>query len=251
MMLAPKEFDPVNRDLEIRDLYNMEDAFHLGDSYPGAYRARLDANLALLGRPRRDSRLARRRGRRPPAHRPGARRLPGRRRHQALRRAGVVPRDRARRPARRAAPDLRRPGPERRRDGHDLHPARQRRERSHHPRRGRPATRPATATFPYLAPPNPDPPEPSRAPLTMEGRDERDGRVTRREHRPRARRHPGRRAVRAPLAVRRHLPAAAHRRPRRRPRAGPAAAPARRARDGPRPTRPTTPRSPSRSPTTG
>ena len=47
MMLAPKEFDPVNRDLEIRDLYNMEDAFHLGDAYQGAYRARLDANLAF------------------------------------------------------------------------------------------------------------------------------------------------------------------------------------------------------------
>ncbi|GAA1440558.1 DUF4331 family protein [Leifsonia poae] len=46
MMLAPKEHDPVNRDLEIRDLYNMEDAFHLGESYPGAYRARLNANLA-------------------------------------------------------------------------------------------------------------------------------------------------------------------------------------------------------------
>ncbi len=47
MMLASKEFDPVNRDLEIRDLYNMEDAFHLGDSYAGAYRARLNANLAF------------------------------------------------------------------------------------------------------------------------------------------------------------------------------------------------------------
>ena len=47
MMLAPKEFDQVNRDLEIRDLYNMEDAFHLGDSYAGAYRARLNANLAF------------------------------------------------------------------------------------------------------------------------------------------------------------------------------------------------------------
>ena len=47
MMLAPKEFDPVNRDLEIRDLYNMEDAFHLGDAYAGAYRARLNANLAF------------------------------------------------------------------------------------------------------------------------------------------------------------------------------------------------------------
>jgi Domain of unknown function (DUF4331) len=50
MMLAPKEFDPVNRDLEIRDLYNMEDAFHLGDTYQGAYRARLDANLAFWDR---------------------------------------------------------------------------------------------------------------------------------------------------------------------------------------------------------
>jgi hypothetical protein len=45
MMLAPKQFDPVNRDLEIRDLYNMEDAFHLTDAYLGAYRARMDANL--------------------------------------------------------------------------------------------------------------------------------------------------------------------------------------------------------------
>jgi hypothetical protein len=47
MMLAPKQFDAVNRDLEIRDLYNMEDAFHLGDAYVGAYRARLNANLAF------------------------------------------------------------------------------------------------------------------------------------------------------------------------------------------------------------
>jgi hypothetical protein len=47
MILAAKEFDPVNRDLEIRDLYNMEDAFHLGETYGGAYRARLNANLAF------------------------------------------------------------------------------------------------------------------------------------------------------------------------------------------------------------
>jgi hypothetical protein len=47
MLLAPKQFDPVNRDLEIRDLYNLEDAFHLGSSYLGAYRARLNANLAF------------------------------------------------------------------------------------------------------------------------------------------------------------------------------------------------------------
>jgi hypothetical protein len=47
LMLAPKQFDEVNRDLEIRDLYNMEDAFHLVDGYLGAYRARLNANLAF------------------------------------------------------------------------------------------------------------------------------------------------------------------------------------------------------------
>src|SRR3954454_1187083 len=47
LMLAPKQFDQVNRDLEIRDLYNMEDAFNLLDGYLGAYRARLDANLAF------------------------------------------------------------------------------------------------------------------------------------------------------------------------------------------------------------
>jgi hypothetical protein len=46
-MLAPKQFDPVNRDLEIRDLYNMDDAFHLNRAYESAYRARLNANLAF------------------------------------------------------------------------------------------------------------------------------------------------------------------------------------------------------------
>jgi hypothetical protein len=47
MLLAPKQFDQVNRDLEIRDIYNMEDGFHLAASYLGAYRARLNANLAF------------------------------------------------------------------------------------------------------------------------------------------------------------------------------------------------------------
>jgi hypothetical protein len=47
LILGPKQFDPVNRDLEIRDLYNMEDAFHLADAYQGAFRARLNANLAF------------------------------------------------------------------------------------------------------------------------------------------------------------------------------------------------------------
>src|SRR3954466_2168583 len=47
MILAPKQFDGVNRDLEIRDLYNSEDAFHLAEAYQGAYRARLNANLTV------------------------------------------------------------------------------------------------------------------------------------------------------------------------------------------------------------
>jgi hypothetical protein len=47
MMLGPMQFDSVNRDLEIRDLYNMDDVFHPAHAYEGAYRARLNANLAF------------------------------------------------------------------------------------------------------------------------------------------------------------------------------------------------------------
>jgi hypothetical protein len=50
VIMAPKKFDPVNRDLEIRDLYNAEDTFHLSQDYVGAYRARLNANLAFFDR---------------------------------------------------------------------------------------------------------------------------------------------------------------------------------------------------------
>ena len=50
MIMRPKKFDPVNRDLEIRDLYNAEDAFALRPDYVGAYRARLNANLAFFDR---------------------------------------------------------------------------------------------------------------------------------------------------------------------------------------------------------
>ena len=161
MMLAPKQFDQVNRDLEIRDLYNMEDAFHLGDGYLGAYRARLNANLRVLGRPRRDDRLADERRRRPPADRARARRLPRRRRHQAVRRAGLVPRDRARRPSRRGPP---RPAAA----GRSTTTSWTRSSPSWStPATGRSSatastTRPGRprARFPYLAPPNPDPPDP-------------------------------------------------------------------------------------------
>lgn len=47
MLLAPKQFDQLNRDLEIRDLYNMEDGFHIAATYLAAYRARLNANLGF------------------------------------------------------------------------------------------------------------------------------------------------------------------------------------------------------------
>ena len=160
MMLAPKQFDQVNRDLEIRDLYNSENAFGLADGYLGAYRARLNANLAfwdgLDGKT--DWRAARRR--QPSADRAGPRRLPRRRRDQALRRAGVVLeielaglRGEAHTTCggRTLNDDVMDIiftqlinagiGPVIR-DGVDR------------------STRPGTLTFPYLAEPNPDPPDP-------------------------------------------------------------------------------------------
>jgi len=50
VLMATKEFDTVNRDMELRDLYNLEDAFHMSKDYRGAYRARLNANLAFFDR---------------------------------------------------------------------------------------------------------------------------------------------------------------------------------------------------------
>lgn len=38
-------YDTVNRDVDLRELYNQEDAFHLEKTYLGAYQARLNANL--------------------------------------------------------------------------------------------------------------------------------------------------------------------------------------------------------------
>ncbi|MFF0291750.1 DUF4331 family protein [Streptomyces sp. NPDC005262] len=48
VILSSKRFDTVNRDLEIRDLYNEEDTFNIRPDYAGAYRARFNANLAWL-----------------------------------------------------------------------------------------------------------------------------------------------------------------------------------------------------------
>ena len=45
--LSFKMFDQVNKDLEIRDLYNSEDAFDLKPDYFDTYRVRMNANLAF------------------------------------------------------------------------------------------------------------------------------------------------------------------------------------------------------------
>jgi Domain of unknown function (DUF4331) len=50
VILQPKWLDQVNRDLEVRDLYNLEDTFHMSKDYGDAYRARMHANLALMDR---------------------------------------------------------------------------------------------------------------------------------------------------------------------------------------------------------
>src|SRR5262245_966248 len=48
LLLSPKNRATVNRTLEVRDLYNLEDAFHIGPDYRDVYRARLNANLAYM-----------------------------------------------------------------------------------------------------------------------------------------------------------------------------------------------------------
>ena len=47
-LLGEYGVDSVNSDLDLRELYNQEDPFQLAPNYLGAYRARLNANLAVL-----------------------------------------------------------------------------------------------------------------------------------------------------------------------------------------------------------
>src|SRR6476659_3579948 len=47
-MLGELGADTVNRDLDLRELYNQEDPFQLAPNYLGAYRARLNSNLAVM-----------------------------------------------------------------------------------------------------------------------------------------------------------------------------------------------------------
>ena len=50
MLLNFRAHDTVNRTIELRDLYNLEDAFHVGPDYRDAYKARLGSNLAMFDR---------------------------------------------------------------------------------------------------------------------------------------------------------------------------------------------------------
>jgi len=44
-LLAVGAFDPLNKAVDLRDLFNQEDAFHLGTAYQTAYHSRMNANL--------------------------------------------------------------------------------------------------------------------------------------------------------------------------------------------------------------
>ena len=50
VILNEKGNDTVNREMELRDLYNLEDAFHMSGDYRPAYAARTNANLAAWDR---------------------------------------------------------------------------------------------------------------------------------------------------------------------------------------------------------
>ena len=47
-LLAQKGYDKLNSQIELRDLYNLEDAFHMSGDYRPAYAARISANLAAF-----------------------------------------------------------------------------------------------------------------------------------------------------------------------------------------------------------
>jgi hypothetical protein len=53
VIMSMKEFDHVNCDLEIRDLYNPEDAFHMSKEYRGTYRAPWHLSCSAECQPRR------------------------------------------------------------------------------------------------------------------------------------------------------------------------------------------------------
>jgi hypothetical protein len=156
VIMRPKAFDPVNRDLEIRDLYNDEDPFDLRPDYVDAYRARLNANLAFFDR--LDGRIdwPVERARQPPVDRTAVGRLPRRRRGGTVRgRWRQRPRDRAGLARRPATHHLRRPITLARHHRHALHDAGRWPGRTQDQRRPRSGD---TGTRPHL--PLPDRPQP-------------------------------------------------------------------------------------------
>jgi hypothetical protein len=50
VLLTQTGYDKVNSEMELRDLYNLEDTFHMSGDYRPAYAARIDANLAFYDR---------------------------------------------------------------------------------------------------------------------------------------------------------------------------------------------------------
>ena len=138
MLLAPKQFDQVNRDLEIRDLYNSEDAFRLADTYRGRLPGPAERQPRLLGQPRRQGGLAERREWRSSPHRADSGRLPRRRSFPALRRARLISRNRDGQSSGALPCDLRWPQHQRRCHGHALHAVGEWRQRAPSPRWRRP-----------------------------------------------------------------------------------------------------------------
>ena len=166
MMLGPKQFDPVNRDLEIRDLYNSEDAFNLQDDYVGAYRARLDANLAFWdGLDGKADWPPGEGGRHPLTELVLADYLVVDVTKPYVEQ-GSYPGDRARGTAGRCPRDVRRTDAQRRRDGHDVHAAHQRRQRAGDPRRRRPVVAAGHPRVPVPGRAQPGPARAARAPLS-------------------------------------------------------------------------------------
>lgn len=45
LLIFPNRFDSTNREIELRDLYNQEDAFKIGPAYGNALRTRMNSNL--------------------------------------------------------------------------------------------------------------------------------------------------------------------------------------------------------------
>ena len=146
-MLGELGDDTVNRDLDLRELWNQEDPFELAPNYLGAYRARLNANLAVMDGidGKTDWPLQ------PDGTHPLTELYLGD--YQVVDvakpvRRGQLPRDRAGAAGGPGARDLRWPVAQRRRGRHEPHVRHHGRERPAHQRRGRPGDRARVGQLP-------------------------------------------------------------------------------------------------------